>query len=116
MHNELKTLTDLIVEDYANWSYNSPMSQRDATSMQIAKDMVKKFGESIRIEHGSKYTKIVVDGRAWGFVVNTAKHPKFKFGDILKAATWRAPATNKARGNIMSGDFSWVLWTGPKYL
>ena len=37
-----------------------------------------------------------------------------KRGDILKAASWNAPATNKARGNIFE-EYT-VQWTGPLYL
>ncbi len=52
----------------------------------------------------------------WGFIVKTDTDKKFRKGDILKAASWAAPARNKARGNILEGDFSWVRWTGPEYL
>ena len=45
-----------------------------------------------------------------------ADDQKFKAGDLLKAASWAAPARNKARGNILKGDYSWVRWTGPEYL
>jgi hypothetical protein len=78
--------------------------------------MLDEFINGLRIEIGNKYIKVISGTSVWGFVVNTYKHPKFKCGDILRAATWKTPATNKARGNILSGDFSWVKWTGPKYL
>lgn len=37
---------------------------------------------------------------------------KFKAGDILMAASWSAPATNFARGNIVDENLSRVRWTG----
>jgi len=50
----------------------------------------------------------------WGFVVKE-DGPKFNKGDILMAAGWSAPATNKARGNIFDDQIE-VQWTGPSYL
>lgn len=66
---------------------------------------------------GRKYAKIVRDNdvSVWGFV-QLEDDDKFKAGDILKASSWSAPARNKARGNILTGDLSWVRWTGVKYL
>jgi len=53
-------------------------------------------------------------GSVWGFIVK-ADDKLFKAGDILKAASWSAPARNKPRGNVFT-DLSWVQWTGPAYL
>lgn len=63
------------------------------------------------MEEGRNYIKLIRDeeGRqsVVGFVVK--KSPKaidnktneeFKIGDMLMAASWRAPATNFARGNV----------------
>ena len=30
---------------------------------------------------------------------------KFKIGDILKSASWKAPARNFERGNVLTGDW-----------
>lgn len=60
--------------------------------------------------------KIITGNSVWGFVVNTNSDKLFQYGDILKAASWKTPARNKARGNVLNGDFSWVRWTGTEYL
>jgi len=68
---------------------------------------------------GRKFIKVVEGNRVWGFVAKVdGTHcglPMSK-GDILKAATWRAPAKH-SRGSIfdkeMHKSFS---WTGPNYL
>ena len=54
-------------------------------------------------------------GQVWGFVVGTDTDPKFKKGDVLKAAGFNAPARNAPRGNVLEGGFN-INWTGPEYL
>ena len=78
----------------------------------------EEFRANIRPEGGRKYLKIVkklgTQDMVWGFIVRE-DGGKFRKGDILKAASWSAPATNKARGNIFDDDYD-VRWTGPHYL
>ncbi len=82
--------------------------------------MVDDFINNLYVEEGRKYLKIIKklgnQEMVWGFIVKTESDKMFKQGDILKAASWSAPARNKPRGNILRGDFSWVRWTGPEYL
>ena len=110
MNDAMNTLFDKIARDYADWKsrgeYGSPNDYDE-------------FFNNLSIDEGRKYLKIVKDTgnqkMVWGFIVKE-DDKKFKAGDILKAASWAAPARNKARGNILNGDFSWVRWTGPEYL
>lgn len=44
------------------------------------------------------------------------QHPKFATGDLLLPATWKAPALNAARGNVLVPSSYIPLWTGPSYL
>lgn len=74
---------------------------------------------SIVFEHGKKYIRIIgVDSgqrSCRGFIcaVDTAK---FKAGDLLKCASWNAPATNFARGSIFDIPKAvadgHIRWTG----
>jgi hypothetical protein len=69
---------------------------------------------TLQISKGRKYTKLIsVDTlgsrSVWCFVDQTN-------GDILKAATWSAPAKH-ARGNISRPEsYQNYEWTGPHYL
>ena len=90
-------------EDYMNFSVNDAMKA--------------DFVEGWDVKSGSKYVKIMTDngGSAWGFIVKTDTDKKFKKGDILKCAGYSAPARNKARGNVLEGNYL-INWTGPLYL
>lgn len=110
MYQEIEILIENIKADYANWWLRSSRSEGLS---EVQKDMVAKFNESIEVVEGRNYIKIITDKSVWGFIV--CKEGKFRVGDILKAASWKAPATNKARGNIIDGGYT-IRWTGPLYL
>jgi hypothetical protein len=73
--------------------------------------MIVEFNAKLRVDEGNKYIKIVSNGSVHSFIVKE-DGPKFKRGDILKAAGWAAPAKNFARGNLLIGDFKNISWTG----
>ena len=106
--NALTDLHRAIVADFA--AYDARGDYSDPAK-------VTEFAESIEFEEGRKYIKVTkklgTQTMVWGFVMKE-DDKKFLAGDILKAASWSAPARNKARGNIFTG-FD-IRWTGPNYL
>ena len=52
----------------------------------------------VTVENGRKYAKVVVGDSVHTFVNK-------ENGDILKAASWKAPAKNGVRGSIFAEDF-----------
>lgn len=73
----------------------------------------REVGYSLDIENGRKYVKLVSNRNGsrsvWCFVNKET-------GDILKAASWNAPAKH-ARGNIKQpASYANYAWTGPHYL
>jgi hypothetical protein len=96
---KIQELIEVIKREYA--SYDSPQT------------MIDRFNRGLSYEYGSKYVKIMTDGSVWGFI-SLGKDKKFQRGDILKAANWKTPAKNAARGNLYR-DYR-VNWTGPYYL
>ena len=101
----LSKMKTAMIEDYNSMSFND--------------EMKANFAEGISVEYGKKYIKIVKtlgsQRMVWGFIVGVDNDKKFKLGDILKPAGWKAPARNAARGNILDGGYP-INWTGPLYL
>ena len=82
-------------------------------------NMTHRTSLDLSLKVGRKFIKVVEGTRVWGFIAKvdgTHKGVPMLKGDILKAATWRAPAKH-SRGSIfdkeMHKSFS---WTGPNYL
>ena len=106
-------LVELAKKDYKAWSDLGSRHDNDSESRRRIKDeMIEKYNRDISWKMGFKYIKVITGSSVWGFVVNRHDDNKFRFGDILKAAGWKAPARNFARGNVVDRDFKGVRWTG----
>ena len=97
-------------EDYINMSTSN--GKKELTG--YSKEQVDNWDSKTKVSMGKKYIKIVQDTGGFCFVVKeNFKH--FLKGDILKAAGYNAPALNRARGNVLTGNYN-IKWTGPLYL
>ena len=110
METAIVELMDTIRADYLNWMTKYGNSALTATGEK----MVTEFNDTLSVEYGRKYIKIVSRGSVWGFIVAT-EGDKFPRGTILKAAGWSAPARNHSRGNVLQGGYT-IQWTGPLYM
>jgi hypothetical protein len=66
---------------------------------------------------GSKWCKVMDGNAVWAFIAmgdGEYKGIPLWEGDLMKPATWNAPA-KRSRGNIFRGTDSWDYW-GPVYL
>jgi len=109
---QVKELRRTAIADYATML--DGRERGEFANDEYYNSQLKEYGDNFTISNrGSKYVKLINGGSVWGFVVKE-DGDKFKRGDILKAASWNAPATNKARGNIFE-EYT-VQWTGPLYL
>jgi hypothetical protein len=110
MDQKLEQYLEHIRNDYVRWSGLC----KDATPshIKVRDEMIEKFKREVRFEEGSKYIKVIHGSSVHSFICRNDMG-KFVRGDILKAASWKAPARNFARGNIYNGDgFQQVRWTG----
>ena len=65
-------------------------------------------------EVGRKYIHVIMQDNqrsSHSWVVMKPDN-KFKFGDILKSASWNSPARNFSRGNVLEGNFKHIRWCG----
>jgi len=95
-------------EDYIKWS---TMGGKELSG--YSKEQVDNWDDKIKVKAGQKYIKIVRDNSVFAFV--NINNPKFKKGDIFKAAGYNKPALNAPRGNVLEGGYH-IQWTGPLYL
>ena len=79
-------------------------------------NMVNQYQDLV-VEIGNKYIRLWVGTGCWGFISRVdgdLKGAPIKKGDLLKPATWKAPAKH-ARGNIIDGTARYSTY-GPEYL
>jgi len=82
----------------------------------VKADMPNQYKELV-VEVGQKYIRLWQGTSCWGFISRVdgdLKGSPIKKGDLLKAATWKAPAKH-ARGNIIDGTARYGIY-GPEYL
>ena len=97
----LNLLVENIHQDFLNWNTGPP---------------IRSF--PIKLKPGRKFIKIIRDNSVWGFVAKEDgmhKGVPMKMGDVLKAASYNAPAKH-TRGNIFDDNQDYFKWTGPNYL
>jgi hypothetical protein len=121
MKDRLDKYLKNIVADYGKWTFVKKQPGED----EVKDKMFKEFADGLTIEDSPKrkWIRIVTDRNGinrsvHSFIVKNdcvANGKSWRKGDILKAASWNAPALNKPRGNIFDSKYS-VAWTGATYL
>ena len=114
MSDALKNYIKKIGDDYENWTLGSrSLLSDDNIAKRIRENSVVEFKNGLDYNKGAKYIKVIRRDNqtsVHSFIVNIYDDKKFKYGDILKAASWKTPARNFARGNIFENYK--VRWVG----
>ena len=121
VHDNNMTISDAIKkyikkigDDYENWTLGSrSLLSDDNIAKRIRENSVVEFKNGLDYNKGAKYIKVIRRDNqtsVHSFIVNIYHDDKFKYGDILKAASWKTPARNFARGNVFE-EYK-VKWTG----
>ena len=111
MKTEIQAYLNHIVANYQQWQNMCNAMTSDEVAKRIRDQMFEEFKQGLEVQEGSKYIKIIQNRSVHSFIVKK-DNGKFKTGDILKAASWAAPAKNFPRGNILTGNFGKTTWTG----
>lgn len=106
---ELQSYLTKITADYHR--FQDRHTGTTENSHKVKDDMFDAFCDGLTYKVGKKYCKVITKGSVHSFIV-LEDNSKFKAGDILKAKSWAAPATNFARGNILDLDNMNVCWAG----
>ena len=99
---QITAYLDHIKADYVKW-----FDRRGPHDDTIVNQMIAEFNDGLYIDRGQKFIKVVNNSGAQRLVhsfIVMEDGPKFKAGDILKAASWNAPAKNYSRGNVFDGN------------
>ena len=108
-----------IIEDYRVFKipnrFTTDISDPNFQAESSFRDeLYRKFADSYEERWGSKFLKIIVNDSVHSFIV-LVDTGKFRRGEILKAASYKAPALNFSRGDILSPESyesGSVTWTG----
>lgn len=110
----IKNMMNTAKMDYEMWSTHTDKGKIS----DYTKEVLDKWDTNVKVLSGKKFIKIVRENSVFAFVCKddiSAPFTSFKKGDILKAASWKRPAYNQARGNVLKGNYP-IEWTGPLYL
>jgi hypothetical protein len=102
--------------DYQMWCTHS---STDANAIsEYSKKELNEWQSKIKIMYGKKFIKVIRENGVFAFVCKddvSGPFGSFKKGDVLMPASYNRPALNKARGNVLTGNYP-IQWTGPLYL
>lgn len=101
---------DLGIQDYVQHLQDNYDSTGSGQFIKFTYEIGRKYVHVI-MQHFHHYdsTPTQRSSHSW-IMINDDK--KFKHGDILKSASWKAPARNFKRGNVLVGDYKQIRWCG----
>ena len=106
LYNEL----DLSIQEYVKHLQDNYDKTASGQFIEFTYEIGRKYVHVI-MQHFHHYDKAPTQRSSHSWVmINDDK--KFKQGDVLKSASWKAPARNFARANVLKCDYSNIRWCG----
>jgi hypothetical protein len=94
---------DLALQEYCQFLEKSIYARFPGSDTQFVYEIGKKYVKIISQSHyGHQHSR-----HSHSYVV-IGDQGKFKHGDILKSASWKAPAKNFSRGNVLTGNYEHI--------
>jgi len=111
LNDAVVAVKEAMINDFREWNNRSAEKRESTLGQEWYDNRIAEYADDFKIEEGRNYIKLSANGSVKGFIV---KKPTkgFVVGDLLMAKSWKAPATNFARGNALMGEFDRVRWTG----
>jgi hypothetical protein len=108
---------DAMKADYVKWTKNiSTFGKYDIVADKAGQKFMRIINTSSGGQRSSHSFIVLKDCQVTKTAVLYSKKPKeflnLRAGDILKCASWKAPALNFIRGNILDGNYGACKWTG----
>ena len=103
MENSIAQYLDAICDSYR--------ARNGASNDGVRDEMLEEFCSKIHATEGAQYFKVITRGGGVHSFIVKKDGPRFRRGDVLKAASWNSPAKNFARGNVLDG-MTKVNWAG----
>lgn len=93
---------DLSIQEYclylqSKWEERAARAKFTHVTRTYSYEIGRKYAHIIQGDSNSR------SSHSW---VVIGSDNKFKLGDILKSASWKSPARNYERGNVITGDWN----------
>jgi hypothetical protein len=99
---------DLCVQEYVEHLQKDYDSKGSNQFIEFHYELGRKYIHVI-MHHVGQFSIGQRSSHSW-IMINDDK--QFKQGDILKSASWKAPARNFSRGNVLCGGYKHIKWAG----
>jgi hypothetical protein len=99
---------DLCIQEYVEHLQKDYDSRGGNQFIEFHYELGRKYVHVI-MHHVGQFSANQRSSHSW---IMLDDDKKFKQGDILKSASWKAPARNFMRGNVLRGTFKNIRWCG----
>lgn len=101
---------DIGIQEYVQHLQDNYDSTASGQFIEFTYEIGRKYVHVI-MQHFHHYDNAPTQRSSHSWVMlNDDK--KFKRGDVLKSASWKTPARNFGRGNVLTGDYKQIRWCG----